>query len=231
MKILVTGAAGFLGSELAFRLAERGNMVIGLDNLDDSYDIRLKLNGLKHCGIESGTGRFIDGSVRHSTVFPNYSFIRMDLADRGQIAQLFLTEKFDAVINLAAHSGAAGSMADPYSFVDSNLSGFTNILEGCRNSEVSHLFYASSSDLNDMPENLHAATRKAGELLAYAYSKSYGLHTTGIRIPEMDNTWETIDASQLAEALESLIVIEMETENQDSEVPWNIIVLEAGTFI
>ena len=105
MKILVTGAAGFIGSKLAYRLAERGDEVVGLDNINDYYDVRLKMGRLTQCGIISHSGRYIDGSIRESTKFPNYRFIKMDLADRGQMAEFFAQEKFDVVVNLAAQAG------------------------------------------------------------------------------------------------------------------------------
>ena len=113
MKILVTGAAGFIGSKLAYRLAERGDEVVGLDNINDYYDVRLKLGRLEQCGIVSHSGRFIDGSVRESTKFTNYRFIKMDLADRGQMAEFFQQEKFDVVVNLAAQAGVRYSITNP----------------------------------------------------------------------------------------------------------------------
>lgn len=207
MKILVTGAAGFIGSKLSFRLAEADHAVIGIDNLNDSYDTRFKLARLKWCGIESGTKRFIDGLTRQSTVFPNYSFIRMDISDRGQVTQLFLNEKFDVAINLAGQSGLTGSIADPYAFIDSNLVGFMNILENCRACGVGHLIYASSSSVygtdysnpsnerlrTDSPMSLNAATKKADELIAHSYSQLYGLPTTGLRFFTVFGPWSRPD--------------------------------------
>ena len=207
MKILVTGAAGFIGSKLSFRLSEAGHTVIGIDNLNDSYDTRLKLARLKWCGIESSTNRFIDGSVRRSTIFNGYSFIRMDISDRGQVTQLFLNEKFDIVISLAGQSGLTDSIANPYAFIDSNLVGFMNILENSRLNGVRQLIYASSSSVygtsyanpsneerrTDCPMSLNAATKKADELMAHSYSQLYGLPTTGLRFFTVYGPWSRPD--------------------------------------
>ncbi len=207
MKILVTGAAGFIGSKLSFRLAETGHTVIGIDNLNDSYNTRLKLARLKWCGIESSTNRFIDGSTRHSTIFTGYSFIRMDISDRGQVAQLFQNEKFDIVINLAGQSGMTDSITAPYAFIDSNLVGFMNILENCRQNNVEQFIYASSSSVygtscsypsneelkTDCPMSLNAATKKADELMAHSYSQLYGLLTTGLRFFTVYGPWSRPD--------------------------------------
>ena len=154
MKILVTGAAGFIGSKLAYRLAQRGDEVVGLDNMNDYYDVRLKLGRLEQCGIHSHSGRFIDGSTRESTLFPNYRFIKMDLADRGQMAELFQQEKFDIVVNLAAQAGVRYSITNPYAYLDSNLVGFMNVLECCRHNEVKYLVYASSSSVYGMNDKV-----------------------------------------------------------------------------
>lgn len=211
MKILVTGAAGFIGSKLAYRLAQRGDEVIGLDNINDYYDVRLKLGRLKECGITSHSGRYIDGSVRESTLFPNYRFIKMDLSDRGQMAEFFQQEKFDIVVNLAAQAGVRYSITNPYAYLDSNLAGFMNVLECCRNNEVKHLVYASSSsvygmnekvpfsedDRVDNPVSLYAATKKANELMAHSYSKLYGLPTTGLRFFTVYGPWGRPDMAPM----------------------------------
>ena len=211
MKILVTGAAGFIGSKLAYRLAERGDEVVGLDNINDYYDVRLKLGRLEQCGIHSHSGRYIDGSIRESTLFPNYRFIKMDLADRGQMTEFFRQEKFDVVVNLAAQAGVRYSITNPYAYLDSNLVGFMNVLECCRHNDVKYLVYASSSsvygmndkvpfsedDRVDNPVSLYAATKKANELMAHSYSKLYGLPTTGLRFFTVYGPWGRPDMAPM----------------------------------
>ena len=211
MKILVTGAAGFIGSKLAYRLAQRDDEVVGLDNINDYYDVRLKLGRLKECGITSHSGRYIDGSVRESSLFPNYRFIKMDLSDRGQMAEFFQQEHFDIVVNLAAQAGVRYSITNPYAYLDSNLAGFMNVLECCRNNDVKHLVYASSSsvygmnekvpfsedDRVDNPVSLYAATKKANELMAHSYSKLYGLPTTGLRFFTVYGPWGRPDMAPM----------------------------------
>ncbi len=211
MKILVTGAAGFIGSKLAYRLSQRGDEVIGLDNMNDYYDVRLKFGRLEECGIISRSKRFIDGSTRESTLFPNYRFIKMDLADRGQMDELFKASQFDAVVNLAAQAGVRYSITNPYAYLDSNLVGFMNVLECCRNNNIKHLVYASSSsvygmndkvpfsedDRVDNPVSLYAATKKANELMAHSYSKLYGLPCTGLRFFTVYGPWGRPDMAPL----------------------------------
>ena len=185
-KILVTGAAGFIGFHLSKRLLERGDDVVGLDNLNDYYDVQLKHNRLKQ--LENN---------------PAFRFIKMDLADRNGVAELFSAEKFDKVINLAAQAGVRYSITNPHAYIDSNLVGFINILEGCRHNTVKHLIYASSSsvygantsmpfsihDNVDHPVSLYAATKKANELMAHTYSSLYGLPTTGLRFFTVYGPW------------------------------------------
>lgn len=211
MKILVTGAAGFIGSKLAYRLSQRGDEVIGLDNMNDYYDVRLKLGRLEECGIISRSKRFIDGSTRESVLFPNYRFIKMDLADRGQMDELFKASQFDAVVNLAAQAGVRYSITNPYAYLDSNLVGFMNVLECCRHNSVRHLVYASSSsvygmndkvpfsedDRVDNPVSLYAATKKANELMAHSYSKLYGLPCTGLRFFTVYGPWGRPDMAPM----------------------------------
>lgn len=211
MKILVTGAAGFIGSKLAYRLSQRGDEVIGLDNMNDYYDVRLKFGRLEECGIISRSKRFIDGSTRESTLFPNYRFIKMDLADRGQMDELFKASQFDAVVNLAAQAGVRYSITNPYAYLDSNLVGFMNVLECCRNNNIKHLVYASSSsvygmndkvpfsedDRVDNPVSLYAATKKANELMAHSYSKLYGLPCTGLRFFTVYGPWGRPDMAPM----------------------------------
>ncbi|WP_029408437.1 NAD-dependent epimerase [Thiomicrorhabdus sp. Milos-T2] len=181
MKILVTGSAGFIGFSLTKTLIKLGHTVIGIDNLNDYYDVALKLDRLKHLDKEEQNGRFI--------------FLNIDLTNRNKIEKLFITEKFDIVVNLAAQAGVRYSIDNPHAYVDSNLVGFLNILEGCRHTNVKHLVYASSSsvygmntkqpfsteDRVDFPISLYAATKKSNELMAHTYSHLYNIPTTGLR--------------------------------------------------
>ena len=186
MKILLTGAAGFIGAATARRLLDRGDTVVGLDNLNDYYD-----PALKH-------GR-LDLLSPHA----NFQFIKMDLADRSGLAQLFTTEQFDRVVHLAAQAGVRYSLQNPSAYVDSNLVGFVNVLEGCRNHSIQHLVYASSSsvyggntkmpfsesDNVDHPVSLYAATKKANELMAHTYSHLFSVPTTGLRFFTVYGPW------------------------------------------
>lgn len=211
MKILVTGAAGFIGSKLALRLSQRGDEVIGMDNMNEYYDVRLKYGRLAECGIAC-SGNVLDNGVRHvSVLFPNYSFVRMDLTDRESMRSFFAEEKFDVVVNLAAQAGVRYSITNPYAYLDSNLVGFMNILECCRNNGVGYLVYASSSsvygmnekvpfcedDKVDNPVSLYAATKKANELMAHSYSKLYGLPATGLRFFTVYGPWGRPDMAPM----------------------------------
>ena len=178
MKYLVTGAAGFIGMHTAKRLLEIGHEVIGLDNLNSYYDPKLK-----------------NYRLQQLTPYSSFHFVKLDLADREGIAKLFKEEKFERVIHLAAQAGVRYSIEAPFEYIDSNLVGMATILEGCRHNKVQHLVYASSSsvygmnekvpfsetDTVDQPVSLYAATKKANELMAHAYSKLYGIPTTGLR--------------------------------------------------
>ena len=178
MKILVTGAAGFIGSRLLARLAERGDEVVGIDNINDYYDVRLKYGRLTENGFE---GPFEDGKVIVSGKYPLCRFVRMSICDKEALDALFEKEKFDRVVNLAAQAGVRYSITNPYVYLESNLHGFLNILEACRNFGVGHLVYASSSsiyglnekvpfsedDKADCPVSLYGATKKANELMAH----------------------------------------------------------------
>ena len=181
MKVLVTGAAGFIGFHLTLALLNRENEVVGVDNLNDYYDPALKQLRL-------------DEIARHSQA-PNFEFIKEDISDRAFIEQLFADHAFDAVVNLAAQAGVRYSLENPHAYIESNLVGFMNILEGCRTSKVKHLVYASSSsvygmnvkqpfgtdDRTDYPISLYAATKKSNELMAHTYSHLYNIPTTGLR--------------------------------------------------
>ena len=186
MKILVTGAAGFIGSHVAERLLLRGDSVVGLDNLNDYYDVNLKLARL--------------GRLRQHA---HFAFAKLDLADRGRVPELFAVERFDQVVHLGAQAGVRYSLENPLAYIDSNVVGTANILEGCRHSAVKHLVYASTSsvygantrmpfsvhDNVDHPLSFYAATKKANELMAHSYSSLYALPTTGLRFFTVYGPW------------------------------------------
>ncbi|MEA5527914.1 NAD-dependent epimerase [Nodularia spumigena] len=186
MKILVTGAAGFIGFHLSQRLLNRGDEVIGIDNLNNYYDVSLKQARL--------------AQLQSQQLF---TFAQLDLADQEGINNLFTTHQFDVVVNLAAQAGVRYSLQNPHAYINSNILGFTNILEGCRHSQVKHLVFASSSsvygantktpfsihDNVDHPISLYAASKKANELMAHTYSHLYGLPTTGLRFFTVYGPW------------------------------------------
>ena len=186
MKVLVTGAAGFIGMHASERLLARGDEVVGLDNLNDYYDPQLKRDRLARLEPH-----------------PSFRFVKMDVADREGIEKLFAEEKFDRVIHLAAQAGVRYSIENPHAYIDSNIVGFMNILEGCRHNKVAHLAYASSSsvyggntkmpfsehDSVDHPISMYAATKKANELMAHTYSHLFGLPTTGLRFFTVYGPW------------------------------------------
>ena len=186
MKILLTGAAGFIGMTTTLKLLARGDTVVGLDNLNDYYSVQLKRDRLARL-----------------TPHPNFRFVQLDVADRPGIEKLFAEGGFDRVIHLAAQAGVRYSLVNPHAYVDSNIVGFMNILEGCRHAEVQHLVYASSSsvyggntrmpfsehDSVDHPVSMYAATKKANELMAHTYSHLFGLPTTGLRFFTVYGPW------------------------------------------
>jgi UDP-glucuronate 4-epimerase len=201
MKILVTGAAGFIGSFVAERLAERGDEVVGLDSINDYYDVNIKYGRLQKAGIKPSSAA--KGSLVRSSKYEDYWFIRMKLEDQQGIEKLFLREAFDMVCHLAAQAGVRYSIKDPYAYISSNIIGFQNILESCRNNSVKHLVYASSSSVYGLNENypfsthdnvdhpisLYAATKKSNELVAHTYSYLYSLPTTGLRFFTVYGPW------------------------------------------
>ena len=193
MKILITGTAGFIGYHLAKRLLAEGYETVGLDNINDYYDVRLKYARLNDCGIDTNNMQY--GTMLQSSLYGNYRFIKLNLEDRAHIETLFKEEKFDFVCSLAAQAGVRYSIENPHTYIDSNIVGFMNILECCRHNPVKHLVYASSSsvygnsdhvpftedDRVDYPISLYAASKKANELMAHTYSHLYRLPTTGLR--------------------------------------------------
>lgn len=194
MKLFVTGAAGFIGSMQSIRLLERGDEVIGIDNINDYYDVNLKLARLAR--LQN---------------YPNFNFIKLDIADRQAVADLFSKELPQRVVHLAAQAGVRYSITNPHAYIDSNIVGFMNILEGCRHNNVEHLVYASSSsvygantrmpfsvhDNVDHPVSLYAASKKANELMAHTYSHLYGLPTTGLRFFTVYGPWGRPDMSPI----------------------------------
>ena len=183
---MITGAAGFIGSTLVHRLLERGDIVSGIDNLNDYYDVSLK-----------------EARLARLTSSDQFNFVKADIADRDVMSNLFSSHDFDVVVNLAAQAGVRYSIDNPAAYIDANLVGFGNILEGCRHNAVGHLVYASSSsvygsntklpfsekDNVDHPISLYAASKKANELMAHAYAHLYGLPTTGLRFFTVYGPW------------------------------------------
>jgi len=185
-RVLVTGAAGFIGSHVSKSLIEQGYQVLGMDNLNDYYDVQLKKDRLAWFDDE-----------------PNFDFVQLDLADREAMAEMFAKNHFDVVVNLAAQAGVRYSIDHPHAYADSNLVGFLNVLEGCRNGGVKHLLFASSSsvygenkkipfaveDCVDYPISLYAATKKSNELMAHAYAHLYDFKVTGLRFFTVYGPW------------------------------------------
>ncbi len=201
MKIMVTGTAGFIGYHLARKILERGDEVVGLDSINDYYTVELKYGRLEQTGIYKGDIKY--GQKVASDKFSGYSFIQLKLEDKKGLDKLFSEEKFDRVCNLAAQAGVRYSLQNPTAYIDSNIIGFINILEACRNNSIDHLVYASSSsvyglneampfsthDNVDHPISMYAASKKSNELMAHTYSHLFGLPTTGLRFFTVYGPW------------------------------------------
>lgn len=202
MKILVTGAAGFIGFHLTKKLLENGHVVVGLDNINDYYDVNLKYSRLDQLGIDKSSAITANISCESSS-YPKFKFLRSSLEDRQELPKIFEQENFDVVCNLAAQAGVRYSLENPDAYVDSNIVGFLNILECCRKFKIKHLIYASSSsvyglnkdipfkvsDSVDRPISLYAASKKSNELMAHTYSHLFGFRTTGLRFFTVYGPW------------------------------------------
>jgi UDP-glucuronate 4-epimerase len=201
MKVLVTGAAGFIGFHLANRLISDGFEVVGLDSINDYYAVELKLDRLKNAGIAADKIEY--NTIYKSNLHKGYSFIQLKLEDKEKLDTLFIAQRFDIVVNLAAQAGVRYSITNPSAYIDSNIIGFANLLECCRHNIIKHFVYASSSSvygLNetipfetnqtvDHPISLYAATKKSNELMAHVYSHLYNLPTTGLRFFTVYGPW------------------------------------------
>jgi len=202
LKVLITGSAGFIGYHLAKRMIADGHDVFGLDSINDYYDINVKYGRLERTGIMPGS-EISYGEMYTSGVHPNYKFIKLNLEDKESLERLFKNEKFDAVCNLAAQAGVRYSLTNPDAYINSNITGFMNVLEACRHNDIKHLVYASSSSVYGMnavypfsihhnvdhPVSLYAATKKANELMAHCYSHLYRIPTTGLRFFTVYGPW------------------------------------------
>lgn len=201
MRILITGTAGFIGYHLAKFLLERGDEVIGLDSVNDYYDVNLKYSRLEESGISRNDLSY--GQLLQSSKYENYQFIRLDLTDHSKLKKVFKTFRFDAVCNLAAQAGVRYSLTNPKAYIDANVTGFANLLECCREHAIRHLVYASSSSVYglhkempfstsnsaDHPVSLYAASKKSNEVMAHAYSHLFQIPTTGLRFFTVYGPW------------------------------------------
>lgn len=208
-KILVTGAAGFIGYHLVARLLSDGHAVVGIDNLNNYYTPTLKLARLKELGVEAHSA--MEGEALQSKNYPEFRFIKGNITDRELLPALFRAEQFDAVVNLAAQAGVRYSLENPFAYAESNVIGFLNVLECCRHNRVEHLLYASSSsvygsnekvpfaesDEVNSPESLYAATKRSDELMASVYAKLYGIPTTGLRFFTVYGPWGRPDMAPM----------------------------------
>ena len=211
MKILVTGAAGFIGFHLCRSLLRKGHTVVGLDNINDYYDVNLKYARLNELGIVRGEAEIFLNKSIGDLFNDSFEFVRMNLEDRENLPVLFNENKFDVVCNLAAQAGVRYSIKNPESYIDSNIVGFLNILECCRHNKIKHLLYASSSsvygenkkvpfstsDNVDHPISLYAATKKSNELMAHTYSHLYNIPTTGMRFFTVYGPWGRPDMAPM----------------------------------
>lgn len=209
MKILVTGAAGFIGFHTVKALLRVGHSVVGLDNINDYYNVNLKYGRLAECGVTKEA--IFDDILTQSTQILNYSFQKSDLTDLPTLTTLFVREQFDYVIHLAAQPGVRYSLENPHAYIQSNIVGFMNIMECCRHHQIKHLVYASSSsiygmnakipfseaDQVDYPVSLYAATKKSNELMAHTYSHLYQLPTTGLRFFTVYGPWGRPDMAPM----------------------------------
>lgn len=210
MNILVTGAAGFIASRVAQMLVQRGDTVVGVDNINDYYDVRLKYARLREL-LGVNVERVDELTMYVSSVYPNLRFVKLSIDDKEAVDRLFEETKFDVVVNLAAQAGVRYSITHPYTYMQSNLVGFLNILEACRNNNVPKLVFASSSsvyglnekvpyneeDKVDSPVSLYAASKKSNELMAHCYSKLYGFQTIGLRYFTVYGPWGRPDMSPM----------------------------------
>ena len=209
MKILVTGTAGFIGFHLTKKLLDLGYKVVSLDNINNYYDVNLKYSRLENLGINQN--KIEENKLITSSINNNHKFIKANLEDINTLSHLFETQKFDAVCNLAAQAGVRYSIENPHAYIQSNVVGFMNILEACRNNNVKNLSYASSSsvyglnksqpfkveDKTDTPISLYAATKKSNELMAHTYSHLYGIQTTGLRFFTVYGPWGRPDMAPM----------------------------------
>lgn len=210
MKILVTGTAGFIGFHLVEELIkEKGDEIIGLDNINDYYDVNLKFSRLEVSGIEKSKISY--NKLVKSNKHANYSFIKLNIEDKENLTRLFAEQKFDKVIHLAAQAGVRYSLENPQAYIDSNITGFFNILDNCKNFKIKHLIYASSSsvyglnkeqpfctdDNVDHPISLYAASKKSNELMAHVYSHLFNIPTTGLRFFTVYGPWGRPDMSPI----------------------------------